>query len=82
METRILTLNEFKLLKDVVRYVEIVVNVFDFPAPFSVYFIGDLYDLMSCVKFNDLNIYKEVEAITLMSENEFEIISLNQRGLW
>lgn len=82
METRILTLNEFKLLKDVVCYVEIVVNVFDFQAPINFYFIGDLYDLMADVKYHDLNIYKEVEAITLMSENEFEIISLNQRGIW
>lgn len=82
METRILTLNEFKLLKDVVRYVEIVVNIYDFPTPISVYFIGDLWDLMKSMRFNNLNIYKEVEAITLMSQNEFEIISLNQRGIW
>lgn len=82
METRILTLNEFKLQKDVVRYVEIVVQIYDFMAPVSFYYVGDLFDLLTLTKYHDLSLYKEIEAITLMSQSEFEIISLNQRGLW
>lgn len=82
METRILTLNEFKLLKDVVRYVEIVVQIYDFMAPVSFYYVGDLFDLLTATKYHDLSLYKEIEAITLMGQCEFEIISLNQRGLW
>lgn len=82
METRILTLQEFKQQKDVVRYIEIVVQIYNFMAPVSFYYVGDLFELLTATKYYDLSLYKVIEAITLMSQSEFEIISLNQRELW
>lgn len=81
METRILMRKDVKW-NEVIRYVEIVVNVFDFDTPITFYYIGDLYDLLADIKFRNLEIEKEIAEITILSVNEFEIISLNQRGEW
>lgn len=81
MGTRILMRKDVKW-DEVIRYVEIVVNVFDFEAPITFYYIGDLYDLLADIKFKNLQIEEEIAQITILSRNEFEIISLNQRGQW
>lgn len=81
METRILMRKDVNW-NEVIRYVEIVVDVFDFEAPITFYYIGDLYDLLADIKFKNLQIEEEIAQITILSRNEFEIISLNQRGQW
>ena len=81
METRILMRKDVNW-NEVIRYVEIVVNVIDFETPITFYYIGDLYDLLADIKFKNLQIEEEIAQITILSRNEFEIISLNQRGQW